>query len=29
VLIDRSGGAAAGQFGVPCHALLTVSARSY
>jgi orotate phosphoribosyltransferase len=29
VLIDRSGGTAAGQFGVPCHALLTVSARSY
>jgi len=29
VIIDRSGGAAAGQFGVPCHALLTVSARTY
>jgi orotate phosphoribosyltransferase len=29
VLIDRSGGTAAGQFGVPCHALLAVSARSY
>lgn len=29
VLIDRSGGTAAGQFEVPCHALLTVSARSY
>ena len=29
VLIDRSGGAANDQFGVPCHALLTVSARTY
>jgi orotate phosphoribosyltransferase len=29
VLIDRSGGTAAGQFGVACHALLTVSARTY
>lgn len=29
VLIDRSGGSAIGQFGVPCHALLTVSARTY
>jgi orotate phosphoribosyltransferase len=29
VLIDRSGGAAIDQFGVPCHALLTVSARTY
>jgi orotate phosphoribosyltransferase len=29
VLIDRSGGAASEQFGVPCHALLTVSARTY
>ena len=29
VLIDRSGGTAAGQFGVPCHALLTVSAHTY
>jgi orotate phosphoribosyltransferase len=29
VLIDRSGGAAREQFGVPCHALLTVVARTY
>lgn len=29
VLIDRSGGAAIDQFGVSCHALLTVSARTY
>lgn len=29
VLIDRSGGEAINQFGVPCHALLTVSARTY
>jgi len=29
VLIDRSGGSAIEQFGVPCHALLTVSARTY
>ena len=29
VLIDRSGGTAIDQFGIPCHALLTVSARSY
>ncbi len=29
VLIDRSDGAAIDQFGVPCHALLTVSARTY
>ncbi len=29
VLIDRSGGAAIDQFGVPCHSLLTVSARTY
>src|SRR2546426_4537717 len=29
VLIDRSGGAALHQFGVPCRALLTVSARTY
>src|SRR5205823_13776005 len=29
VLIDRSGGKAASQFTVPCHALLTVSARTY
>src|SRR5262249_33383260 len=29
VLIDRSGGTAAAQFGYPSHALLTVSARSY
>lgn len=29
VLIDRSGGAAAEQFSVPCHALLSVSARAY
>jgi orotate phosphoribosyltransferase len=29
VLIDRSGGDAITQFGVPCHALLTVSARTY
>jgi orotate phosphoribosyltransferase len=29
VLIDRSGGAAIDQFGVPCHALLTVSAHTY
>ena len=29
VLIDRSGGRAARQFTVPCHALLTVSARTY
>jgi len=29
VIIDRSGGAAVSQFGVPCHALLTVSARTY
>ncbi len=29
VLIDRSGGAAIDQFGPPCHALLTVSARTY
>lgn len=29
VLIDRSGGTAIDHFGVPCHALLTVSARTY
>ncbi len=29
VLIDRSGGEAIDQFGVPCHALITVSARTY
>jgi|SRR5215469_6883663 len=29
VLIDRSGGEAIGQFGIPCHALITVSARTY
>lgn len=29
VLIDRSGGGAVDQFGVPCHALITVSARTY
>lgn len=29
VLIDRSGGDAARQFGVPCHALLTVAAHTY
>lgn len=29
VIIDRSGGAAASQFDGPCHALLTVSARTY
>ncbi len=29
VLIDRSGGEAIAQFNVPCHALLTVSARTY
>ena len=29
VLIDRSGGEVAGQFEVHCHALLTVSARTY
>ncbi|WP_376794172.1 orotate phosphoribosyltransferase [Thermogemmatispora sp.] len=29
VLLDRSGGAAAGQFPVPCQALLTVAARTY
>lgn len=29
VLIDRSGGAAIDQFSIPCHALLTVSARTY
>jgi len=29
VLIDRSGGTAAAQFGVTCHALLTVSAHTY
>ncbi len=29
VLIDRSGGAATEQFGVPCHALLTVAAHTY
>ena len=29
VLIDRSGGEAGGQFGEPCHALLTVSACTY
>jgi orotate phosphoribosyltransferase len=29
VLIDRSGGVAIEQFGVPCHALLTVAARTY
>ena len=29
VLIDRSGGVALHQFGVPCRALLTVSARTY
>lgn len=29
VLIDRSGGDAISQFGVPCHALLTVSADTY
>ena len=29
VLIDRSGGGAIDQFGVPCHALITVSARRY
>ncbi len=29
VLIDRSGGEAIAQFDLPCHALLTVSARTY
>ncbi len=29
VLIDRSGGEAITQFDVPCHALLTISARTY
>ena len=29
VLIDRSGGGAIDQFGLPCHALITVSARTY
>lgn len=29
VLIDRSGGESIAQFDVPCHALLTVSARTY
>lgn len=29
VLIDRSGGEACSQFDVPCHALLTVTARTY
>ena len=29
VLIDRSNGQAASQFGTPCHALLSVSAHSY
>src|SRR5712692_770955 len=29
VLIDRSGGEASEGFGVPCHALLTVAARTY
>lgn len=29
VLIDRSGGRVINQFGVPCHALITVSARTY
>jgi orotate phosphoribosyltransferase len=29
VLIDRSGGEAIAQFDVPCHAMLTVSARTY
>jgi orotate phosphoribosyltransferase len=29
VLIDRSGGEAITQFGLPCHALLTISARTY
>jgi orotate phosphoribosyltransferase len=29
VLIDRSGGEAIAQFDVPCHSLLTVSARTY
>jgi orotate phosphoribosyltransferase len=29
VLIDRSGGEASTQFDVPCHALLTVTARTY
>ncbi len=29
VLIDRSDGIATQQFGVPCHALLTVAARTY
>ena len=29
VLIDRSGGTASQQFGVPCQALLSVSARTY
>ena len=29
VLIDRSGGEAIAQFDIPCHALLTVSARTY
>lgn len=29
VLIDRSGGGVIDQFGVPCHALITVSARTY
>lgn len=29
VLIDRSGGSVVARFGVPCHALLTVSARTY
>lgn len=29
VLIDRSGGEAIAQFDIPCHALLTISARTY
>ncbi len=29
VLIDRSGGEASTQFDIPCHALLTVTARTY
>ena len=29
VLIDRSGSTAAAKFGVPCHALLTISAHTY
>lgn len=29
LLIDRSGGEATSQFGIPCHALLTVSAHTY